>query len=99
MATRTWPAITAQERRENPSDRTLFPSNRRDRSAIQKKLYRLMKAVKAVGGNLDRKFFCQKVAPPLEFVTRPSEIGVFAQECKQEILWGNHTNRNNALIR
>ena len=68
-------------------------------ACYSEKLYRLMKAVNAAGGSLDRKFFCQKVTPPLEFVTRPSEIGVFAQERKQEILWGNHTNRNNALIR
>jgi hypothetical protein len=99
MATRTWPAIMAQERQENPSDRTLFPSNRRGRSAIQKKLYRLMKAMNAAGGSLDRKFFCQKVTPALEFVTGPSEIGVFAKEGKQEILRGDHANRDDALIR
>ena len=59
----------------------------------------LMKAVKAAGGSLDRKFFCQKVTPSLEFVARPSEIGIFAKEGKQEILRGNHTNRDNTLIR
>jgi hypothetical protein len=73
--------------------------NRGGRFAIQEKLDRLMKAMNAAGGSLDLKFLCQKVTPPLEFVTRPSEIGVFAKEGKQEILRGNHTNRDDALVR
>lgn len=36
-------------------------------------------------GCLDCKFLCEKVSPPLKFVTRSSEIGVLSKEGKQKV--------------
>ncbi len=52
-----------------------------------------------MGGYLDRKFLCEKVAPPFEFVTCPSKIGVATKESKQKVFWSDHANGDDPFIR
>ena len=85
----SYPCPEQQQRSDHDARKRTRPS-----------FYRLIR-VNLAGGRcgLDCKFFCKKVAPSLEFVTRLSEIGVFAKEGKQEIFWSDHANGNDPLIR